>query len=95
MDKLLNSAEAAEKLGISRRTLRRWCAKGLIIHSRTAGGDFRFRQDAIDFCVAQHNGAKAKVKGPKLKKSRRVPIFAKAGCPEGFIGLTTTKKIVP
>lgn len=94
MDKLLNSAEAAEKLGISRRTLRRWCAEGLIIHSRTAGGDFRFRQDAIDFFQAQHNGAKAKVKA-KPKKSRRVPIFAKASCPDGSIGFTTTKKIVP
>jgi excisionase family DNA binding protein len=93
MDKLLNSAEAAEKLGISRRTLRRWCAKGLIIHSRTAGGDFRFRQDAIDFFVAQHNGAKRKQ--PKLKKSRRVPIFAKASCPPELVGLTTTKKLVP
>jgi excisionase family DNA binding protein len=95
MDKLLNSAEAAEKLGISRRTLRRWCAEGLIIHSRTAGGDFRFRQDAVDFFLAQHNGAKAKGKGPKSKKSRRVPIFAKTSCPPELVGLTTTKKLVP
>ncbi|WP_040841102.1 IS607 family transposase [Thiothrix nivea] len=48
MDKLLSIGEAADWLGVSTMTLRRWEASGKLIPERTAGNQRRYRLSQID-----------------------------------------------
>ena len=48
MDKLLSIGEAAEWLGVSPMTLRRWEASGKLMPERTAGNQRRYRLSQID-----------------------------------------------
>jgi len=45
---VLTTAEAAERLGVSRFTLEMMVKEGRIIPSRTPGGHFRFTIDQLD-----------------------------------------------
>ena len=44
MSKLLKSTEAAEVLGVTPSTVKRWADEGLLPHVKTAGGHRRFRK---------------------------------------------------
>lgn len=48
MDKLITISEAAERLGISPTTLRRWEASGKLIPERTQGNQRRYRLSQIE-----------------------------------------------
>jgi len=48
MDKLLSISEAAERLGVSPMTLRRWEASGKLTPERTVGNQRRYRLSQID-----------------------------------------------
>jgi excisionase family DNA binding protein len=48
MDKLMNIGEAAERLGISPTTLRRWEQSGKLIPERTQGNQRRYRLSQIE-----------------------------------------------
>lgn len=48
MDKLLSIGEAAEWLGVSPMTLRRWEASGKLMPERTAGNQRRYRLSQVD-----------------------------------------------
>ena len=52
MDKLLSIGEAAEWLGVSPMTLRRWEASGKLTPERTAGNQRRYRLSQIDPTVS-------------------------------------------
>lgn len=52
MDRSLSPRDAAEKLGISPDTLRRWEREGLIQCERTPGGQRRYREDDISSMLA-------------------------------------------
>ena len=47
MGRLLTSAAAARLLGIGRSTLKRWAEDGRISYEQTAGGHWRFHEDAV------------------------------------------------
>lgn len=47
MEKSLSPRDAAEKLGVSIDTLRRWEKQGLLVSERTPGGVRRFREEDI------------------------------------------------
>ena len=72
MDESRNLAQAAKQIGVSQKTLRRYCIKRLINFYLTAGGHYRFRQSAIDLFLAQHKTVaptdkrKKRAKKPKL-----------------------------
>jgi excisionase family DNA binding protein len=72
MDEAKNITEAAKQIGVSAKTLRRYCIKRLINFYLTAGGHYRFRQSAIDLFLSQHktikptDSRKRKHKKPKL-----------------------------
>jgi excisionase family DNA binding protein len=53
LEKLLTSAQVCEGLNISRRTLRRYCKMKLINYIPLPGGDFRFRQSAVELFINQ------------------------------------------
>lgn len=44
----LRSSEAAAQLGVSPKTVTRWCREGRIAHTRTLGGHRRIPQSEID-----------------------------------------------
>lgn len=52
MDRSLSPRDAAEKLGISPDTLRRWEREGLIQCERTPGGQRRYREEDISSMLA-------------------------------------------
>lgn len=54
MRKSLSPRHAAEQLGITPDTLRRWERDGLIHSERTPGGQRRYRDDAIDALLEHH-----------------------------------------
>lgn len=81
MDEFKNIQQAAKLIGVSAKTLRRYCQKRLINFNLTAGGHYRFRQSAIDLFLAQHRTVKPtdkrKLKKPRVKMPdylRPVPI---------------------
>jgi excisionase family DNA binding protein len=39
---------AARYIGVSRKTLLKYCAQGLVAYMRYPGGEFRFRQSTLD-----------------------------------------------
>lgn len=50
---LLDSAAAAQALGVHQKTLARWVRDGKVRAMRTPGGRFRFRQSDLDSFVAE------------------------------------------
>ena len=46
-EKLLTIQEAAEILGVSTKTLRRWDQRGILVSQRTAGNQRRYKRDVI------------------------------------------------
>ena len=46
-EKLLTIQEAAEMLGVSTKTLRRWDQRGILVSQRTAGNQRRYKRDVI------------------------------------------------
>lgn len=74
MDEAKNIREAAKYIGVSQKTLRRYCAKRLINFYLTAGGHYRFRQSAIDLFLSQHRPVKPTDKRKRAKKMKvRIP----------------------
>ena len=45
---LLSPGEAAERLGVTVKTLRRWVDLGHLAPVRTPGGHYRYRSDEIE-----------------------------------------------
>jgi excisionase family DNA binding protein len=54
-DRLLQPGEAAQLLGVDRRTLIRWHNAGKIPAHRTLGGHRRFRLSVINKILNNHN----------------------------------------
>lgn len=82
MDEFRNIAQAAKQIGVSEKTLRRYCIKRLINFYLTAGGHYRFRQSAIDLFLSQHRTIKPtdKRKAPRRKRfNAKDSIFVKLG----------------
>ncbi len=80
MDDFKNIKEAAKQIGVSAKTLRRYCIKRLIVFSLTAGGHYRFRQSGIDLFLSQHRPVKPtdkrkRAKHPKLPSWLTDPNF--------------------
>lgn len=50
---VLTISEAAQRLGVSTRTIRRWAKAGHLSHARTPGGQFRFRLSDVDAVYAK------------------------------------------
>jgi len=51
-DRALSSLEAAKYIGVSKKTLLKYCRQRHIVYMRYPGGEFRFRQTALDvFCA--------------------------------------------
>ena len=64
MDKLLSISEAAELLGVSKTTLRRWESEGrLLPDERTAGGQRRYKLTSIKPQIARNNNLVKKTLG--------------------------------
>jgi excisionase family DNA binding protein len=56
---LLSSTEAAAKLGVCERTLRRYIKSGRIQYHRLPGGHYRIAEDAIRDFWAEHDRLRA------------------------------------
>lgn len=54
---ILDADQAAELLGIARRTLWRWAREGMVPHRRLGGRHFSFRRDEL---IAWHNAQPGK-----------------------------------
>ena len=48
MERTLTTSQAAEVLGISKKTLLKYCRSGQISFMRYPGGDYRFRETTLD-----------------------------------------------
>lgn len=57
-DPILHSTEAAQLLGVSTMTLRRWAAAGTIDHERAANGSYLYRRSAIERMASERKAAK-------------------------------------
>jgi excisionase family DNA binding protein len=44
----LAAAAAAKYIGVSKKTLLKYCRQGFVAYMRYPGGEFRFRQSALD-----------------------------------------------
>lgn len=76
MDKWHNIVEAAKLIGVSTKTLRRYCDKGLINFNLTAGGRYQFRQSAIDLYLSRHRAIKPTDKRKRGKKPKtKIPAY--------------------
>lgn len=93
MDEWRNIAEAAKQIGVSEKTLRRYCSKRLINFSFTAGGHYRFRQSSIDLFLSQHRPVKPDDKRKRSKKQKvKLPAFLKPGYKPEVFALPTIPK---
>lgn len=70
MDRSLSPREAAEKLGISQDTLRRWEKNGLIQPERTPGGQRRYNEEDISAMLdqAERPSSRQPVMRPELRR---------------------------
>jgi excisionase family DNA binding protein len=59
MTPLYSTADAAKMLGISKKTLLKWCREKRISYVRYPGGTFKFREETLDFFVG-HRIVRAK-----------------------------------
>jgi excisionase family DNA binding protein len=50
---LLSPTDAAKRIGVNPRTLKRWAADGKIRHVRLPSGRFRFPADVVDEVLAE------------------------------------------
>lgn len=50
---LLSPTEAAQRIGVNARTLKRWAADGKVRHIRLPSGHFRFPVDVVDEVLAE------------------------------------------
>jgi excisionase family DNA binding protein len=50
----MSASQAARYLGVSKKTLLRYCRDHLITYLRYPGGDFKFRKVALDLFLTQH-----------------------------------------
>jgi excisionase family DNA binding protein len=76
-EKLLSAKQAAEQLGVSKKTLFKWCHEHrlnyVVFPGKKHPGRFKFHQSALDLFVAQHtvkatnNAPIARWKPPKKK----------------------------
>jgi excisionase family DNA binding protein len=53
-EKTVGTTEAAKQLGVSKKTLLKWCSERRISYIRYPGGQFRFRESTIDIFQARH-----------------------------------------
>lgn len=50
---VLKTAAAAKYIGVSKKTLLKYCAARRVVYMRYPGGEYRFRQSALDLFMAQ------------------------------------------
>lgn len=53
MERILNSSEAAKVIGVSKKTLLKFCHRRQINFMVYPDGSFRFRQSALDLWMSQ------------------------------------------
>jgi excisionase family DNA binding protein len=53
-NKLLTANEAASALGVSRKTLLKWCKEKRITYIRYPGGAFKFRESTLDIFLGRN-----------------------------------------
>jgi len=53
MKTTLSTSEAAKYIGVSKKTLLKYCRKRHVVYMRYPGGEFRFRQSALDVFMAR------------------------------------------
>lgn len=56
---LLTPAQAAERIGVHARTLKRWAADGKVRHVRLPSGRFMFPASVVDEVLAEHDPEEA------------------------------------
>jgi excisionase family DNA binding protein len=54
MERIHKSASAAKYLGVSKKTLLKYCADHRVTFMRYPGGDYRFRQSSLDYFMGRH-----------------------------------------
>lgn len=52
-DRTFSSLEAAKYIGVSKKTLLKYCRDRHLTYMRYPGGEFRFRQSALDLFMAR------------------------------------------
>lgn len=52
-ERTLSTAEAAERLGVSKKTLLKYCREHYITYMRYPGGEFRFRESVLEMFQAR------------------------------------------
>jgi len=66
-EKKYSTVDAATMLGVSKKTLLKWCREKRISYIRYPGGVFKFRESVLDIFL-QHNSIPATSAPPRLLK---------------------------
>jgi excisionase family DNA binding protein len=67
-ERTVGTAEAAKYIGVSKKTILKYCRKRQITFMIYPGGEYRFRQSALDIWMASRT-YQATTKPPVLKKA--------------------------
>lgn len=54
MSPLYSTTQAAKLLGVSRKTLLKWCREKRISYIRYPNGAFKFREETLNFFLGHH-----------------------------------------
>jgi excisionase family DNA binding protein len=53
-EQIFKTAAAAKYIGVSKKTLLKYCVEHRITFMRYPGGEYRFRQSSLDYFMGKH-----------------------------------------